>query len=69
MLRCLQPEDHKKSEWCEASNRQVFACDVYQLPYDEQPGVRNVHGFRVHLEFSLTESGQLTLVMISCHGA
>lgn len=68
MLRSLLRDDYQKSEWCEASNGQKFACDVYELPYDEQRGVRNACGFPVYLKFSITERGQLTLVLISCHG-
>ena len=69
MLQCLQDGDYSKSEWCETSNGQIHACDVYVFPYDRECGVRNVCGLDVYLKFSITERGQLTLVLISCHGA
>jgi hypothetical protein len=40
------------------------------LPYDAVRQSRNERSaFEVYLKFSVTESGQLTLVLVSCHGS
>lgn len=69
MLTLLTSGDYRKSEWCDASGG-PYPCDVYVLPYDAVRQSRNERSaFEVYLKFSVTESGQLTLVLVSCHGS
>lgn len=60
--------DYKKSEWCSVDGGQMYPCDVYQLPFDEERGVRNSSSkLVIYLKFSLTTEGEVVLVLVSCH--
>ena len=67
MLRCLQANDYKNSEWCQIKHGSVVACDVYRMRYDDSRGVRSMSGLEVYLKFSLSTAGVLSLVLVSCH--
>lgn len=60
--------DYMKSEWATIDGGQLVPCDVYELPFDETRGVRNESGLRIYLKFSLDVNGDVTLVLVSCHG-
>lgn len=59
--------DYKKSEWCEVDGGNLYPCDVYHLPFDEVRGERNPRGLVIYLKFSLSEEGDVVLVLVSCH--
>lgn len=59
--------DYKKSEWCEVDGGEMYPCDVYGLPFDEERGQRNNNGLPIYLKFSLGTDGELMLVLVSCH--
>lgn len=69
MLSCLKPADFKKAEWCQVKGGEMFPCDVYLLHFDFERRVRNARGLEVYMKFSVTEDGQLSLVLVSCHGS
>ncbi|EPZ14968.1 hypothetical protein M622_17455 [Thauera terpenica 58Eu] len=69
MLSCLSPADFKKAEWCQVKRGEVYPCDVYQLHFDFERRVRNARGLEVYMKFSVTDDGQLSLVLVSCHGS
>lgn len=69
VLGCLQPGDFVKAEWCQVKGGGWYPCDVYRLCYDGERRERNRRGFEVYLKFSMTDDGQLTLVLVSCHGS
>lgn len=59
--------DYKKSEWCEVDGGKFYPCDVYHLPFDEERGERNPRGLVIYLKFSLSDEGDVILVLVSCH--
>lgn len=69
MLACLISKDFKKAEWCQVKGGEMYPCDVYRLHYDGERRVRNPRGLEVYMKFSVTEDGQLNLVLVSCHGS
>lgn len=69
MLICLKSVDFKKAEWCQIKGGAMYPCDVYRLPYDCERRERNPCGLEVYMKFSVTEDGQLSLVLVSCHGS
>lgn len=69
MLTCLKTSDYKNSEWCQVKGGDWYPCDVYRLPYDSDRRARNAQGLEVYMKFSVTEEGQLSLVLVSCHGS
>lgn len=69
MLSCLKSVDFKKAEWCQVKGGRLYPCDVYLLRFDFERRVRNARGLEVYLKFSVTDDGQLTLVLVSCHGS
>ena len=69
MPACLKSSDFKKAEWCQIKGGKMYPCDVYQLHYDCIRRERNVRGLEVYMKFSVTEAGQLSLVLVSCHGS
>lgn len=69
LLSSLKPGDFKKAEWCQVKGGALYPCDVYGLNFDFERGVRNTRGLEVYLKFSVSEDGQLTLVLVSCHGS
>jgi hypothetical protein len=72
-LRCVRPfqtkgyHDFKGSEWCKNSAGQSFPCDVYATRYDEGQRCWSHLGLEIYLKFSITEDGELELIMISVH--
>lgn len=69
LLSSLKPGDFKNAEWCQVKGGALYPCDVYRLNFDFERGVRNLRGLEVYLKFSVSEYGQLTLVLVSCHGS
>ena len=69
LLSSLKPGDFKNAEWCLVKGGALTPCDVYRLHFDFERGVRNTRGLEVYLKFSVSEDGQLTLVLVSCHGS
>lgn len=69
LLSCLQPADFKNAEWCQVKGGVLYPCDVYRLHFDFERRVRNARGLEVYMKFSVTEEGQLSLVLVSCHGS
>lgn len=69
LLSCLKPADFRKAEWCQVKGGELYPCDVYRLHYDCERRERNTRGLEVYLKFSVTEEGQLSLVLVSCHGS
>ena len=59
--------DYRKSEWCEVDGGELYPCDIYHLPFDEERGVRNPSGLVIYIKFSLTDQGDIVLVLVSCH--
>ena len=59
--------DYKGSEWCQDSHGRWFPCDVYVTRYDESQRRWSRQGLEIYLKFSITEDGDLELVMISAH--
>lgn len=69
LLSCLDAKDFKGAEWCTVKGGACHACDVYRLNFDFERGVRNPRGLEVYVKFSVTDDGQLSLVLVSCHGS
>lgn len=69
MLASLQAADFNKAEWCQVKGGQFYPCDVYRLHFDFERYARNARGLEVYLKFSVTDEGQLSLVLVSCHGS
>ena len=69
LLSCLQPSDFKNSEWCQVKGGQLYPCDAYRLRFDFERRARNARGLEVYMKFSVTDDGQLSLVLVSCHGS
>ena len=69
MLSCLRPADFKNAEWCQVKGGEMYPCDVYRLHFDFERRVRNARGREVYMKFSVTDDGQLSLVLVSCHGS
>lgn len=69
MLSCLRPADFKSAEWCQVKGGEMYPCDVYRLHFDFERRVRNARGLEVYMKFSVTDDGQLSLVLVSCHGS
>ncbi len=69
MLGCLRSEDFRNSEWCQIKGGRLYPCDAYCLSYDCERRERNRRGLEVYMKFSVTEDGQLSLVLVSCHGS
>lgn len=69
LLSCLQPADFRKAEWCQVKGGTLYPCDVYRLHFDFGRRARNARGLEVYMKFSVTEEGQFSLVLVSCHGS
>ncbi|TXH62099.1 MAG: hypothetical protein E6Q93_03710 [Burkholderiaceae bacterium] len=69
LLSCLQPADFKNAEWCRVKGGALYPCDVYRFGFDFERRARNARGLEVYMKFSVTEDGQLSLVLVSCHGS
>ncbi len=69
LLSCLERSDFKKSEWCCIKGGQLYPCDAYRLGFDFERRARNARGVEVYTKFSVTDDGQLSLVLVSCHGS
>ena len=69
LLCSLTPADFKNAEWCQVKGGALYPCDVYQLHFDFERRTRNSRGLDVYIKFSVTEDGQLSLVLVSCHGS
>lgn len=69
MLSCLKSADFKNAEWCQVKGGDQYPCDVYRLHFDFERRVRNARGLEVYMKFSVTDDGQLSLVLVSCHGS
>lgn len=74
LLLCLRPKttsnkgDFFKSEWCTDGDMVVRDCDVYRIRVDEYDDwKRNPNAPLYYVKFAIEESGQLCLVLISCH--
>lgn len=61
------PHDFRGAEWCEDSLGRWFPCDAYAVRYDETRRCRSRDGLEIYLKFSITEDGDIELVMISAH--
>lgn len=69
LLSCLRSSDFGKAEWCQLKGGKLHPCDVYRLSFDFERRARNSRGLEVYMKFSVTDEGQLTLVLVSCHGS
>lgn len=69
MLSCLKSGDFKNSEWCQIKGGKLYPGDAYCLPYDCERRERSLRGLEVYMKFSVSENGQLSLVLVSCHGS
>ena len=69
MLTLLRTTDFKKAQWCQVKGGEMYPCDGYVLRYDCERRARNVRGLEVYMKFSVTEEGQMNLVLVSCHGS
>lgn len=69
LLACLQRKDFRRAEWCQVKGGDLYPCDVYCLHFDFERRARNARGLEVYMKFSVTEEGQLNLVLVSCHGS
>lgn len=59
--------DFRGAEWCKNSRGEWFPCDAYAVRYDETQRCWSHQGLEIYLKFSITEDGDLELVMISAH--
>lgn len=72
-LRCVRPHringphDFRGSEWCKDSQDRWVPCDSYAVRYDEGQRCWSARGLEIFLKFSITEDGELQLIMISAH--
>jgi hypothetical protein len=69
LLSCLTPSNFKNSEWCQVKGGEVFPCDAYSLRFDFERRTSNARGVEVYMKFSVDDRGQLSLVLVSCHGS
>lgn len=69
MLTLLITKDYKKAQWCQVKGGEMYPCDVYVLRYDCERRTRNARGLEVYMKFSVTKEGQLSLVLVQCHGS
>lgn len=69
LLACLNSSDFKNAEWCRVKGGAEYPCDVYRLHFDFERRVRNSRGLQVYMKFSVTDQGQFSLVLVSCHGS
>jgi hypothetical protein len=63
----LQPNDFRKSEWCDVNGGRTVPCDVYRMHYDLVRYERNVRGTEMYFKFSVDDSGVLAIVLASCY--
>lgn len=67
-IACLDPADHRNAAWCQDSDGDWHACDDYAIHYDETAKRRLRHSdINFYLKFSISENGDLSLILISCH--
>lgn len=59
--------DYRGSHWCEDSDGGFHACDSYAIRVDEQNWSRDKNALEYYLKFSIDESSDRYMVMISCH--
>jgi hypothetical protein len=60
--------DYYKSEWCTESGGRLSPCDVYRVRVDEfNEWKRTVTAPLIYLKFCVEETGQVYLLLISCH--
>jgi len=69
MITCLRQADYRTSVWCQVTGGEFYPCDDYRFFYDCERRERNARGLEVYVKFSVTDDGQLTLVLVSCHGS
>lgn len=69
MITCLKLPDFRGSTWCQVKGGEMYPCDDYRFLYDCDRRERNVRGLEVYVKFSVNDDGQLTLVLVSCHGS
>lgn len=66
VIRTLRTADYHRSEWCETEGG-WYPCDAYRIEYDEARGQRKPGAVRFYVKFSLDDSGDLVLVLVSAH--
>jgi len=72
-LGCLRPyrlnveHDFHNAEWCKDTRGDWYPCDSYKMSYDKEQKCRDANGVSVFVKFSVSEEGDLTLVVISAH--
>lgn len=59
--------DYVNSQWCKDSDGYVNPCDAYRIRVDELTWKRDVNAPMYYVKFSIEDSGQIYLVLISCH--
>lgn len=69
MICCLHDADYRQSAWCLVNGGALYPCDDYRFSYDCERRERNARGLEVYMKFSVTDDGQLSLVLVSCHGS
>ena len=63
----LPKGDFVNSQWCSDSEGALSPCDAYKVRIDEQNWKRDVRAPLYYVKFSVDDTGQLHLVLISCH--
>ena len=72
-ILCLRPyklsqqHDFKHARWCKDSGGRWHPCDAYATFYDTTNKCRAQAGVSVYVKFSIPESGDALLIMISAH--
>lgn len=66
VIKSLQKNDYKESEWCLARNGVKIDADAYVVPYDYIEESRAIGNVRYYVKFGF-RSNKLILRLISCH--
>jgi len=66
VIKSLHSSDYHRSMWC-LTDGGWFACYAYRICFDEGRNERRQGAVRFYLKFSLDDSGDLVLVLVSAH--